>query len=39
MLDNDSAPTFVGGNIHYCDAAGDGSGAAKYLHGMQSQKV
>ncbi len=29
--DNDTAPTFVGGNVHYCDANGDGSGADKVL--------
>ena len=29
--DNATAPTFVGGNIHYCDSAADGSGAARVL--------
>jgi len=28
---NTVAPTFVGGNVHYCDADGDGGGADKVL--------
>jgi hypothetical protein len=29
--DNATAPTFVGGNVHYCDSAGDGTGTDKVL--------
>jgi len=28
---NTTAPTYVGGNVHYCDSAGDGSGTDKVL--------